>query len=232
MYIKNRIFALVFRVIALILSIAGVIAISINGGVFSFKSWLFYTLMSNLVVVIYFIVVVFLTLKDLIKEGVEGSTSYFPKIAMILSVDILLTLLVFWILLAPTSFDMGSDFKLLSFANISVHTITPILMIIDFLLLNKRRALKFSDIFLVMIFPYSYMALSFILGFSGYVYMISNGENIYFPYFFLDIYNNGWMVLVYVLALTIVFWGVGMLCYLFDRKASDKEIYLRRAKTK
>ncbi|MDR0855276.1 MAG: hypothetical protein LBN25_02780, partial [Christensenellaceae bacterium] len=142
MVIKNRIFALVFRAVGIVMSIAGIVASLFQTGSFHAGTLLYYTLMSNIVVSAYFIITLVLTAKDVKGGGKEDSPSYFPKLSMVLAIDILLTMTVYWGMLVPATAVFGSDLEIFSFGNVVAHTITPLLMIADCILLNKRGALK------------------------------------------------------------------------------------------
>ena len=229
MYIKNRVLSLVIRSIGLIIGLSGIFLISSLGGQFSFATWLYYTLMSNILVCIYLAFCIVRGVLDIARKGPHGDSQYYPKISMVLSVDILLTMAVFWIMLAPTMFSMSSSLSLFSFENIVCHTVTPIVMILDYLIFNKRRTLRVFDPAFVTVFPLAYTAFAMILGTSGYVFSLDlDGNPVHFPYYFLDIYNLGWMVLPYILLLAALLVGVGYICYLFDRKGPTKEILLRK----
>ena len=229
MYIKKRKTALAFRLVSTCVAIAGILAIMFIGGKFSLTTLLFYTLMSNIAVLIYFVITACFTYRDLLKDGPMGEVSYFPKISMFLAVDILLTLLVYWVLLAPQSFAMGSDYPIFSFANITVHTVTPLLMIVDYLIFNKRRVLKFYHSFYVLIFPLSYAAFAMLIGQLGYVFMMdSQGNPMHAPYFFMEIDKIGWMVLVYIAVIAVALSCLGLLGYLIDRKGSNREYTLTK----
>ena len=140
---------------------------------------------------------------------------------MVLAVDILLTLSVYWCLLAPRLFSMGSDFPMFSYGNFAVHTFTPLLMIFDYLFFNKRRVCKFKHVFLVLVLPFAYAIFAIVLGLYGYVFSVdkTTGREIHYPYFFLDIDLLGPLVIALILALTAVLIGIGSLCYLLDQKS-------------
>ena len=223
MYLKNRVFAIILRAVGLLIGVAGVLVSSLSGSLF-FSSWVFYTTMSNLLAIVYFAVTLARTIIDTVKEGPHGRTSYYPTIAMIVAVDILVTFLVYWIMLAPTTDDQG---RLVSFQNMAVHTITPLLMIVDYLFFNRKRTLKRYTPLFVIIFPYLYIAFSLILGANGYVFGKKlDGTIQRAPYFFLDIYNQGWLVLAYVVGLSVFFIGLSYLVYLLDRKGPAKEYFI------
>ena len=224
MYIKNRLIAIVFRTIGIAFCILGIISVTFITGSFSGSVFLYYTVMSNIAVMLFLIVALGNTIHDLVKHGIHGETSRFPLLSFIVTVDITLTMMVYWCILAPTSFSMGGTSFLLSYQNIVVHTVVPIFMILEFLLFTKRRALKKREAPLVLIFPYAYLIMAIILGVTGEFFVSVTGVAERFPYDFLDVYVHGWLVLVYVAGISFGMMAFAFGYYLIDRFASRKEV--------
>ena len=218
--IKDRRFALIFRTAALLFAVAGFLAML---GIFDGGPWrgilAYYTMQSNILAIILFGMLTVRTAMGL-REGRRGSAGYFARFEMICTVDILLTFVVYWVMLAPMMFTMGEDYPMWAFDNLAVHGVTPLLCLLDYILFTQPRHLKYRDLYLVSTFPLAYVALTSLAGLLGYVYHVSQADGlpVRFPYFFYDFDRIGLFSFVYIGALLIFFLLVGHVFYLFDRK--------------
>lgn len=138
---KKVIFALIYRFVFMGIAIIGII---LNTGIFSvgfkYTSLLYYTIQSNLLAFLLFAFLFFKTLISVIKDKRKARTSFAPQASFMLMVDISLTFLVFWLMLAPGL--SGTDYSLSSFHNQAVHTLTPLAVIFDYSLFNPKEELK------------------------------------------------------------------------------------------
>ena len=144
----------------------------------------FFTVQSNifimLMALIFLIneVVVLITNKSFINQTLL-------HIKYVATVAITVTFLVFFTMLAPL---MGVDY-LLSFNNFSLHAIVPILAIVDFFLFDKDIKLTYKSSLLATISPICYVIFVYI----GAIFKLTYSENLYYPYFFLNIDTNGFL---------------------------------------
>lgn len=218
--IQNRKCALIFRVAALLIACAGVL--SITGalrGEFSSTQLMYYTIQSNLVAILLFGMLIVATIKGIKKDGWYGSCSFFPRFEMVVVIDILLTLLVFWVMLVPQSFSMGDGYPLWSFSNLSVHLLTPLFCMLDYVLFAASKHLKYRDVYAILIFPYLYIILVTIAGFAGFTFrVLPDGTAQHFPYYFLNWEWIGSTVFLYIIGLTALFLVISHLLYLLDKK--------------
>lgn len=230
--IKNRFIALISRCVCFIICFFGIIdTMGAFGGRFSGASLMFYTVQSNILVLLMFGLLIFKTSVTLKNEGADGSAGFFPRLSMICSIDILLTFGVYWIMLVPQQFAMtDGGMNLWSFSNLAVHGITPLLMLADYIFFTESGHLKVKDIFLCAVYPLFYVVLSTIAGFSGYVYFNSDNGPVRFPYFFIDYDQQGGLVAVYIIALLAVFFLLGFLLYLLDKKVKKPVLFPRALK--
>jgi hypothetical protein len=219
--IKNRIFALSFRIAAFVLCLAGILSVTgVFKGRFHGGALLYYTLQSNILVLFMFGLLIFETAKSLKKEGRIGSNAHCPRLSVMVLLAIMVTLLVYWALLAPTYKDKS---LLLEFSNLSVHLITPILMLADYILFSAGGKLTRRDPLLSCVIPIAYFIQATILGFSGVMYSSSSSDKAsHFPYFFIDYYESGWWVALYVTIITAFFIGVSYFMLWVDKKRSSK----------
>ena len=228
--IQNRRIALVFRICALLLAIAGVAAqMGVFKGSVSFAGFMFYTIQSNLLVIILFVLLVVKTAKSL-RESATGFAGWYPRFEMVCTVNVFVTFIVFWALLTPT---VSAEY-LRTFENLAIHAITPILCLADYLLFTKSPHLKYRDVYYTLIFPLAYVVFVTIAGFAGYVfYYVGELEHIFsstiimvpvrFPYFFLDFDKIGYLVFAFVAGIAVFILLLGHFAYLVDRKWRKKE---------
>jgi hypothetical protein len=160
------------------------------------------------------------TLKSFLRDGKHGKTGHLARFEMVCSVDLLLTLIVFWFLLAPGIFNMGAELYLFSFENLAVHMITPLLCLIDYFLFAEHGHLKYRDVYAILIFPLAYLTATSIAGLLGYSYGINpvDGKPTRFPYFFFDYDRVGADSIFYVAVLVGIFLVFSHLLYIVDRK--------------
>jgi hypothetical protein len=228
--IKNKKFALAFRLCAMLFGIIGVMAqVGIFRGRVSFTAFMFYTIQSNLLAIGFFGFLAIRTARSM-KEGLKGSASWHMRLGMVLSVNLLVTFVVFWALLVP----VVPSWYVWTFENFAVHAITPLLCLLDYILFSEPRKLKYRDVYYTCIYPTFYVAHTSIAGLLGFVYgyegIISSPFSSYieivpvrFPYFFMDFDKLGAMAIVYTIGILAFIILLAHVMYLTDRK-------LRKAK--
>jgi hypothetical protein len=224
---NNRIFALCYRLASFVLCLMGIL---VTMGVFDGRvGWtflLYYTLESNLMVLAMFGALIVKTAADLKNGGVTGEVSYYERLSAIVTLSITVTLVIFWVLLAPSMGGRG----LLAFSNLQVHAITPLLMIFDFLFFAAPGKLKKSDPLIFAVIPLAYFAQSTVLGFSGVRYGAQSGSPTRFPYFFVDFDILGARVFAYVLFFIVFFMGLAYLLLWLDGKRASLRAAAKREK--
>ena len=223
--IKDKRFAMVFRLCSLIFALVGVMAqTGVFRGAFRPAAFMYYTIQSNLFAIILFALLSVNTASSLLK-GVRGSVGWHARLGMVCTVDVLVTLTVFWLIMAP----QAPSAYLLSFENIAVHTMTPMLCLLDYILFSERGRIKYRDVYYVCIFPVCYAIISSVAGLAGYRYHFSavigdelsaNMDLSYtrFPYLFLDFDTQGVMAAVFMGALLVLLLMLGHVVYQIDRK--------------
>jgi len=224
--IKSKKVALIYRLAALVIAITGFLSMmGAFGGGGNFGALMFYTLQSNVLIIVMFAMLTVRTLIGLREDKSTGvsstdGTGYFARFEMVCCINIMLTFLVYWVLLAPTLFNMVDEFPMWTFANLAVHGFTPMLCLIDYILFTQRGHLKYRDVYYVCIFPFAYLFGTSIAGLLGYVFFISadDGLPIRFPYFFYDFDRIGLLSLVYISALFIFILMISHVFYIIDRK--------------
>jgi hypothetical protein len=218
--VLNRAVTLIFRASCFLFVSAGLYAQMFALGEFRTTMFMYYTIQSNILALAMFAILLVRTAKGWIQDGFWGSAGYFAQFEMVCVIDLLVTLIVYWVMLAPNMFMMAEDFQLWTFENLAVHLITPLLCLIDYILFTPSNHLKYRNIYGVLIYPLFYVGFSWIAGFSGYVYRISaeDGLPVRFPYFFIDFDRLGYEVFLYMIILIIFFLLLSHSLYWIDKK--------------
>ncbi|MDR1231133.1 MAG: Pr6Pr family membrane protein [Spirochaetaceae bacterium] len=226
---NNKFFAIVFRGFALLFGAWGVLAVTgVFKDAFNPVILLAYTIQSNILVVIFFGI---LLVKTLIKNkngekapvSPEKPFGFFPRLSMVVAFAIFVTMLIYWFVLAPLSVQGSGVRQLLALENLAVHLITPLLMLVDYILFTKRGMLKKYDMLLCTVIPYTYLLEALTLGLTRTVRYDSIGNNSYYPYIFLDIDRFGARVILFVAAMSLFFLVIAFCWQRFDRRQSRQQ---------
>jgi hypothetical protein len=224
---RNKIFAMIFRLFALLFSIWGILAITgVFKNAFNPVALLAYTIQSNILTAIFFGILLTRTVLCVMSKknhpsSIEKPYGFFPRLSAFVSVAIFVTMVVFWLILAP-SFQGANMIRLLALDNLAVHLITPLLMLIDYILFTERGKLKKYDPLLCAIIPYAYLLEAMTLGLTHTVKYDSLGIHSYYPYMFLDIDRFGAWVILMILAITLFFLLIIFVWRRFDNKLGHK----------
>ncbi len=218
-YMKKSI---LLEILIIISSIYGVF-ITADNGFMSVEKFLYYTIQSNIFILI--ICAIFLIFK-LSKKKIPN---YLYVIKYICTVGISITFLVFAFILVP-QLGLTSMNYLLSPSNMSVHLISPILAIIDFMLYDKIKMTKntyLSSCLMPVIYATIIIGMSFITDAALFGSMAS-GQMQRFPYFFMDYETNGWFTLTKdftrlgAFYWVIIIWGLALLLGKLFLKVNQK----------
>jgi hypothetical protein len=121
---------------------------------------------------------------------------------------------------------MPSSYSAFEFSSVATHLITPLLVLLDYLLFTDSGHLRYKDIYLVLIYPLAYLTLSSVAGLMGYVYRVTpDGSPVRFPYFFYDFDQIGAQALLYIGALVLFFLLLSHGFYLFDKKVKKPVLF-------
>ena len=158
------------------------------------------------------------------RKNKAGHPGYCPQLEMVVSAILFITFVVYWVMLAPRTFMMATEFDLWSFGNLAVHVYTPLLVLFDYILFSPPGHLRYRDIYHIEIYPLVYVLFTSIAGFLGYVYYISpmDGLPVRFPYFFFDFDRIGALSFVFIVALVVFFLLIGHIFYAVDRRRAAK----------
>lgn len=216
MVIDRRPAVLVYRSVAVVLIATGIIRL---GGLFSGapvgSTFLFYTGQSNVLCLVWMLLVLIATIRDLSVHGVRGVTAPSPRLGAAVMMTITVTMLIYVVLLAPASFEQsGGEYTPFGLTDDLVHIVTPILVIGDWLLFTPKGRLRGYDPLLWTIPPYAYLVFAY----SWVALGGDFGEGRAYPYPFMDLDLRGvGGVVVWVLALSVALVLVGYLYLSLDR---------------
>ncbi|MBR6800278.1 MAG: Pr6Pr family membrane protein [Eubacteriaceae bacterium] len=211
--------AVIYRIFAFCFSLWGILA-HIN--VFSdirIRGLLTYTVQSNIFVCGVFLILAVRSISLYRRDRSSVDYGFFPALSFSAVIDILLTMLIFWVVLAPTNWA-GLD--LFSADNLAVHLFTPILIFLDRIFFYKYSQMNKKDILYVMIFPYIYVIVSSVIGLNRLVMFEGPGGGSYYLYPFLNFDRLGGMVFVNIILLSIFFLLVSCFLHRMETKRSLK----------
>ncbi len=156
------------------------------------KSFIYFTLQSNLLVVIVFFWL-FLAKKE------NKLLNFFVNQAF---VGIFLTGLVFNIMLRPTIDP--STYELDSLADLLIHTVVPSLVLLNQLLLIKPISINRIEPLMYLFFPLIYWLFTIVYVWLGGNFNGDNYESNY-PYFFMNLeeYGVGYFILVIIFVILV-----------------------------
>lgn len=178
------------------------ILIGLWRGTFTGQQLIYYTILSNIVIFIFYSV---LLTVDSSKDR-KGEIYYNIKGALTLM--IIITGLIYHILLAPKINDINvyaND----SLADFLVHTYTPIAVFIDWIFFTKIPYPRKLKPFYWLVIPFFYWILAMVYASLKIPFKLTGN---YYAYYFIDINHLGfWQVLLNVFACAIVFFVIGLL---------------------
>jgi len=209
--VRNRPFIIVWRVLIIIASLAGIVLDSQSLSDF-FTRLTFFTIQSNLIVIGCIGYTIWATWRK-----TSGPT---PFLKGAVTVYIMITCLVYNLILAKspsTTPDImvvpviggaaGSDL---------LHIVTPFMVVLDWLLLDAHGPLRWRDALLWISYPLAYLAFALVRG------LLVKGPFLYpylhYPYPFLDVDHLGYGgVLKNTLIYGVAFWLLGLVFVVIDR---------------
>ncbi|MCK7485028.1 MAG: Pr6Pr family membrane protein [Bacillus subtilis] len=171
----------------------------------------YYAIQSNLYVVILFSVLVGFEIKkrpweDAWKRVFKG----------MFTIGILVTMLVYHVLLKPGIAAGNIDYEVGGLPDVLVHTMTPLLVILDWLLFDKKGLLKAYYPLLWLLQPVDYLVYVLIFTALGGRFTLGV-EAVRYPYFFLDIDRFGFVgVLQWSILILLLYVVLGYLLYFID----------------
>lgn len=221
MYIKDRIFSLVFKTFICAAVIFGVLMqCGVGTSGFSFQSVKMFTTLSNIAVLAYFLCDIIMLIKNDFEES-----SYCVNFKFAITIAIMLTGLVAHFMLRKMFVGMPSQMKT---GLIFLHYVVPIATLADWILFDKKGSLKKSSPFFTLIFPAAYVAFSMIGAQFGLFTQEGMGQNASrYPYPFMDVDKlGGGNVALIIIGMALALLLISYIGYFIDcalSKAGKKE---------
>lgn len=186
----------------------------------------YYTLQSNILCLVFFSILIVLEIRG---KRYKNNIYYLLKGAIIVAIAI--TAIVYRIALAPVGFQMDNLQSAVSnkiVADFLVHTLSPILVVLDYFLFDRKGKFKWYYPFIWIIIPSNYALYLYTYSANGGTFFSIGGSK-KFGYFFLDYIELGisgvakWLI--------VIFLGILMISYmliLIDKMAYKKHAHRKR----
>ncbi|QWC00526.1 Pr6Pr family membrane protein [Mycoplasmatota bacterium] len=197
-YLHNTI-----KVLIIISSGLGVVLNIIQSNM-SLYSLTYFTHQSNLFVFLVYLIFLFINHKN---------HRLFVVVFYQAIVGIVLTAMVYHLMLRPSL--MGSSFEANDLVDILVHTLTPILVILERLFFSEKQILKRNYPLMWLAFPFVYYLFTIIYVIAGGIFNRGTEFESRYPYFFLNFEENG---IVYFLLVILLILSIGYSMYFLNRK--------------
>lgn len=172
-----------------------------------FGMLLYYTVLSNLLVVIF-------TGYLLLKMRSGGHSWQSPGILRLkggVTMSIMITCVIYHFMLAP----LTTDFYRLE--NFLCHYIVPLWFLVDTIIFDKSRQYKWFDPIVWTVLPLLYMGFAILNGFVLKM-DVPNAKDSPFPYFFLNVNKYGWgFVFRWAAIIFVAYMVSGYLFYLVKK---------------
>lgn len=174
---------------------------------------LFYTMVSNLLCLVWMILLIVRTARDLRQTGPRGTSTPSARGSGAVMMAITVTMLIYLVVLVPTRFADG-DSDIFSLTDNLIHIITPLLMIVDWLVFVPKGSFRWIDPLLWTLIPYAYLVWAFVYGSLGGEF--TPGQKYPYPFMDIDALGVGG-VAQWVVALTLALVVVGLVFVAIDR---------------
>jgi hypothetical protein len=172
----------------------------------NFSGILYYTILSNLFVLIFYLSTIILQ-----KRNKNYKTENYYMLRGLMLLSILSTMLIYNFMLSTTS----SIYKGHNIICSIVHIVVPLLVLFDCLYFQDKKVLKYKYLLFWSLFLAIYFVVINIYGLMGGNFL--NGKS--FPYAFLDISNYGLKLVFIKCVLILVFYLIlGLIIVFVDNK--------------
>lgn len=195
MYIKNNYLSVILKILIVVIGTYGLYKACFFNKVGLGEHFSYYTNLSNLICIIYFFV---LLIKCIISKHVVEAN---PLVKGSMTILISITAIVYNFILRPFMTDMDGVMDLHSISNYIVHIVVPILIILDWILFDKKGKFKNYYPFTWVILPFMYFIFICIRASLGKTFTYTSSR---YPYFFLDIDAYGLLQVIFNVVVAIL----------------------------
>lgn len=209
---KKRI-SLCYKILVILSLLIGIIInLKNTSSIISLLSY--YTLQSNIICLIAFLCYL---VSEIRGKKYKSDIYYLIKGAIVIA--IIITALVYRFALAPNGFEMTSlataiDNK--KIANFLVHTLSPILVVLDYFIFDEKGKFKFYYPIIWLVIPLNYILYVYTYSSHGGTFYSIGGSR-QFAYFFLDYNAIGYIgVLKWIMLFSIIILIISYVLVFFD----------------
>jgi hypothetical protein len=205
-----KISSIIYKLIGASLVAYG-IAINLVGSRNMLELMSYFTMISNLMVVL----VLSLNALVLLKV-IRFDERLLIKIKCSTIVATVLMMLVYNFVLIPYLRVNIPTYQIYSLKDIFIHFLSPIIILADYLFFDEKGLLEYRDGFSFIYYLLIYVAYVIVYDLLGGRFIISGVESIY-PYFFLNIEQQGILLTLFIsLIIALVFIGFGLILVFVD----------------
>jgi hypothetical protein len=205
-----KISSIIYKLIGASLVAYG-IAINLVGSRNMLELMSYFTMISNLMVVL----VLSLNALVLLKV-IRIDERLLIKIKCSTIVATVLMMLVYNFVLIPYLRVNIPTYQIYSLKDIFIHFLSPIIILADYLFFDEKGLLEYRDGFSFIYYLLIYVAYVIVYDLLGGRFIISGVESIY-PYFFLNIEQQGILLTLLIsLMIALVFIGFGLMLVFVD----------------
>jgi hypothetical protein len=206
-----KISSIIYKLIGASLVTYG-IAINLFGSTNMLELMSYFTMISNLMVVL----VLSLNALVLLKV-IRLDERMLIKIKCSTIVATVLMMLVYNFVLIPYLRVNIPTYQIYSSKDIFIHFLSPIIILADYIFFDEKGLLEYRDSFSFNYYLLIYVAYVIVYELLGGRFIIGGVETIY-PYFFLNIEQQGiWLTLFISLMIALVFIGFGLILVFVDQ---------------
>ncbi|MDD3123593.1 MAG: Pr6Pr family membrane protein [Candidatus Izemoplasmatales bacterium] len=174
----------------------------------------YFTWQSNVFVLLFFSYLLFKNKELSIKE---------QSVKAAVTIAILLTFIVYHTLLDP--FFNPSEYTPPFWRNFLVHTYTPLLVLLDYFLFDKKGKLQYRMVPHWLTMPFAYFIYANIYAILGGTFVFEDSVSRY-PYFFMNPDKIGWgFVIIFVLVISLFISTLSILFVFLDKKIVEEKKY-------
>ena len=217
MCVRNRIFSLLYKIVLLLLCAIGLLFLAgVPEGAFDFAIFNYFTIISSLFSLVFYIVSSVFLLMDITGNGTRGDSSFAGNVKGAAIVALLASMILFLLdsVFGGTTPIYASDTSLFaSIGNIILHIVVPIVALLDWCLFDPKGLLRATDPVVWLLIPYCYYTYVLIRAQFGIVYL----DGALYPYIFLNAQQLGWQqVLLNIGLMTLAFLALGYVLFGLD----------------
>jgi hypothetical protein len=206
-----KIASIVYKLIGALLVAYG-IAINLVGSTNILELMSYFTMISNLMVVL-----VLLLSALILFKLIKIDDQLFKKIKGATIVATILMMVVYNFILIPYMRVNIPTYQIYSIKDIFIHFLSPFIIMADYLLFDEKGLFEYRDAFSFLYYLLVYFVYLITYELLGGRFIVSGVETIY-PYFFLNIEKQGiWLTLLIILMIGLVFTSFGLVLVWVDQ---------------